>query len=94
MLLEDDLTGGRMMPQHKIVFEPVTSVDTKRLEEENPGIYLSCAVTWAQARLKNYRKTDEKSIARSEDETVDMSQIFMNPDTELNLLPRQHHKWE
>ena len=86
-LLGNDSAGERVMPLPKIVFEPVTSGDTKRIKEENPSIFPSCTVIRAQARKKNYRKIDEKSIDRSVDEAVDVAQIFMNRDIELNYSP-------
>lgn len=60
MLLGNELAGGRVIPHPKVVSEPVASVDTENIEEENPGIFPSCAVTRAQARKKAYEKIDER----------------------------------
>ena len=49
MLLGNDLAGGKVIPEHKLVMEPVKSAETDKIEEEISDVIPSCWVTQAQA---------------------------------------------
>ena len=51
LLLGNDLAHGKGVADPNITSKPITLVSTKKLEEVTPGIFLSCAVTRAMAKL-------------------------------------------
>lgn len=52
MLLGHELTGGKVTIYPKVTLDPVTSTETEKIEEENPGIFPSCAITRAQVKAQ------------------------------------------
>ena len=74
MLLGNDLAGGKVITEPKVVMEPVTSAETEKIEEEIPGVFPSCVVTRAQARKM---AEDTRASIHTEDDLIDLSKIFL-----------------
>lgn len=79
MLLENELSAGKVTLHPNVVLEPVTSIETNKIEEENPEIFPSCTVTRAQAKAKD--KIGRFFGAR--DEIIDLSHIILNHDIDF-----------
>ena len=77
MLLGNDLAGGKVIVEPKVVMEPIIESKIDKIEEEIPGLFPSCAVTRAQAK-KSALKHDD-----SEDDLIDLSQTFIFPQNEM-----------
>ena len=73
MLLENDLAGGKVIAEPKVVMEPVTSAETEKIEEEIPGVFPYCVVTRAQARKM---AEDTRALTDTEDYLIDLSKTF------------------
>lgn len=56
------------------MLQPVTSTETEKIEEENPGIFPLCAVIWAKPRKEKF--------CGVKDETIDPK--LKNPDMDFN----------
>ena len=41
LLLGNNWTIGKVMVELKVIMEPVTSAENEKIEEENPGVFLS-----------------------------------------------------
>lgn len=50
MLLLNELTGGKVTLDTKVVLEPVTSMETEKTEKENPRIFPSGALIREQSK--------------------------------------------
>ena len=74
MLLENDLAGGKVIAEPKVVMEPVTSAETEKIEEEIPGVFPYCVVTRAQARKM---AEDTRASIDTEDDLIDLSKTFL-----------------
>ena len=74
MLLGNDLAGGKVIAEPKIVMEPFTSAETEKIEEEIPGVFPSCMVTRAQARKM---AEDTRALIDTEDDLIDLSKTFL-----------------
>ena len=74
MLLGNDLAGGKVIAEPKVVMEPVTSAETEKIEEEIPGVFPSCVVTRAQARKM---AEDTRASIDTEDDLIDLSKTFL-----------------
>ena len=55
MLLGNDLAGGKVIAEPKVVMEPVTSAETEKIEEEIPGVFPSWR--WLKLRPVRWQKT-------------------------------------
>ena len=75
LLLGNDLTGGKMAADAKVIPKLITLVSTEKLEEVIPGLFSSCAVTRAM-----FKKAQEepKDCKHSRDVLVDLSDTFLD----------------
>ena len=50
LLLVNDLAGGKVVADPKVISKPITLVSTDKLKEVIPGIFPSCAETRDMAK--------------------------------------------
>ena len=74
MLLGNDLAGGRVIAEPKVVMEPLTSTETVKIEEEIPDMYPSYVVTRAQTKRM---AEDTRASIDTEDDLIDLSKTFL-----------------
>ena len=58
MLLGNDLAGGKVVPEIRVVKAPVVEASTEQLVEEFPDVFPACAVTRSQTRSKLSNEAD------------------------------------
>lgn len=74
MLLGKELAGEKITIYPKLELEPVTSTEMEKIEEENPCIFPSYAVTQAQAK----GEASKEKFCGLKNEMIDLSQTFKN----------------
>ena len=82
LLLGNDLAGGRVIANPKVTSKLVTLENVEKLEEDSPGLFLSCAVTQAMAKKAAKEPNANK---QSEDILVDLSETFLT-NTDINTV--------
>lgn len=56
MLSGNELAGGKVTIHPKVVLEPITSINTKKIEEDKPCIFPSCVVLKVKGKARKVGK--------------------------------------
>ena len=75
LLLGNDLAGGKVVADPKVICKPITLVSIQKLGEVIPGLISSCAVTRAMAKKA---EEEPKDCKQSTYVLVDLSDTFLN----------------